>query len=212
MLREVAIKRITDGLGFRTDLATEAALRLQEAQRDMEMGKTLPWFLIEEDAELTLTEGVATVAIEEDFIREVDWQPMRYTDPSDPDFKPKKVGKRTFEDAQEAYGEHSAGAPQVYVLRSLTYQVFPIPDQEYTLIHSFYKKAALLTSNIENVWLKHAPEVLIGNAGVRLAMDLRDVEAVEIFKSMGNSAWQSLFNETIAREEANRRQRVGGGL
>ena len=49
MLRSVAIQRVSDGLGFRTGLDQLIILQLQEAQRDLEKGKTLPLFLLQEN-------------------------------------------------------------------------------------------------------------------------------------------------------------------
>lgn len=212
MDRDTAVARIQDGLGFRTDLAAKIILRLQESQRNLEQGKTLPWFLIIEDATLSLADRANTVTIETGFIREVDWQPMRFIDTSSGSAKPKKVPKRTFENAIDAYGDLQDGPPKVYVLRKSDYYFFPTADQAYTLYHSYYKKGDVLTTNIENVWLLNCPELLIGDAGARMAADLRDDFAVDLFGRMRDAAWQAVFNETIMREEAARRQQVGSGL
>ena len=191
---------------------TALFLRMQESQRNMEQGKTLPWFLIEEDNPLTLAIDTNTVALPEGFIREVDWQPMRYIDSTATTPTPRKVMKKTFEDALDAYGARLDGAPLVYVIRKEEFYFFPAADVEYTLYHSYYKAGDILDTNIENVWLEVVPELLIGDAGARMAADLRDDYAKGLFGEIRNAAWDSVFKETIMRGEAARRQAVGSGL
>ena len=73
--RSEAVRRINDGLGFRPDghsLEPKIILRLQEAQRDLELGKTLPRFLIREDQTVVLLAGAHTALLPSDFIREDD--------------------------------------------------------------------------------------------------------------------------------------------
>src|SRR5688572_18012393 len=84
MLRSTAVQRINDGLGFRADghsLESKIILRLQEAQRELEKGKTLPKFLILEDQTLTLLAGDHTIALPSNFIREDDENRIHYTPP-----------------------------------------------------------------------------------------------------------------------------------
>lgn len=214
MQRSAAVQRIQAGLGFRDDLQSQIVLRLQEAQRNFEQGNTLPWFLVEEDNQLTLAAGTQAVSLPTGFVRECDWfGPMRYYDATVSPAKPRKIPKKTFDAALAAYGDSEASGPKVYVLRKDSFYFFPVANQEYTLLHSYYKAAdPLQDDNDENVWLLHSPELLIGDAGRRIAMDLRDSNAVSIFTDMRDSAWRSVFNETIMREESARRQAVGGGL
>ena len=52
MTRGEAVLRLNDSVGFRLSGHDKEAMfinRLQEAQRDLEAGKTLPRFLIQED-------------------------------------------------------------------------------------------------------------------------------------------------------------------
>lgn len=209
MIRDVAVTRIQYGLGFRTDLADTIVLRMQESQRNLEQGKTLPWFL-QYDSTLALLDGVSTVSIETGFIREVEFYPMRYVDANTQQIL--KIRKVTFEDGLDAYSDAADASPKVYSVGATNYTFFPIPDANYTIYHTIYKKGVTLDTNNENVWLLNAPEVIIGDAGARIATDLRDADAVQLFKNMRDAAWQAVFNETIMREEAARKQSVGSGL
>lgn len=209
MLRSEAILRIQDGLGFRTDLVDKIISRLKEEQRSQEMGRTLPWFLIEEDATLTLAAAANTVALPANFLRPLDIEPMRYTVSGST--TPRYVTRKDFDKAISAYGSSDAAGPQVYALRTNSLYFFPTAAEEYTLTWSYYKHDVVLDTEIENLWLEHAPEVLIGGAGTRIALDARDKDAISIFSEMYKAASSSLFRETVAREEAAQKRRKGSG-
>ena len=61
----------------------------------------------------------------------------------------------------------------------------------------YYQKAVVLDTNVENLWLANASELLIGGAGLRIAMDLRNKSATELFDVMYKKARLAWFNETI---------------
>jgi hypothetical protein len=91
-------------------------------------------------------------------------------------------------------------APEVFVLRKDTIDFIATANTDYTIHFDYYKAADLLTSDIENAWLLYAPELLIGEAGVRIAADLRDADAVSLFNQMRNEGRQTLLNEIVADE------------
>lgn len=197
MERSEAVARIQQGLGFRTDLEDECAAALREAQRFYEKGKTLPWFL-RTTTTLSVLEATRAVEIPERFIRETE-RPVIYTDDEGIEIR---IKKRDYMHAWEAYRLEEAGAPEVYVLTRGELHFFPLPDADYTVTFPFYQAAEVLDSNIENTWLEEIPELLIGEAGYRLAADLQDAAGVKLFDSMRKQAWDSIFRETLAREEA----------
>lgn len=195
MLRDVAVTRIQDGLGFRSDLSDKIILRMQESQRDLERGKTLPRFLLVEDATLSLVANTNLITLPTDFLRRAD-QSITYTNtllsPS-----VRTVPWRSFDEANSQWGDADASGPQAAVLRAATIRIFPTADRDYSLVWSYYKKAEVLTSNLENEWLANAPELLIGDAGMRMAKDLRNQTAVALFKDMYSQARQTWFAETV---------------
>src|SRR5215475_8223844 len=72
MDRATAVVKINDAIGFRPPghaLQPKIILRLQEAQRDLESGKTLPRFLLLEDQTFTLPLGEHAVNLPTGFIR-----------------------------------------------------------------------------------------------------------------------------------------------
>lgn len=202
MLRDVAVTRITDGLGFRSNLAAKAILRLQEAQRDLESGKTLPKFLLVEDDPFTLLEGDHTVPLPPDFLRESDDEGMRYTVAGES--KPTFVHRKPYNDALLAYETSldTPSGPKIYVIRRDTIDFIITADQDYDLTWSYYQKADVLDTDIENAWLEHSPDWLIGEAGWRLAMDLRDQQGIQVFEALRKSGRAATLAEIFAAEEA----------
>lgn len=205
--RADARSRIQRGLGFRSDLSDEINDAILEAQDELEGRATLPWFLIEEDATMATVADTATIALPTDFIRETE-DPFRFTDS---DGEARVIEKREFEAAQRAYpgATTESDYPFVYALRLNTFHFFPTPDAAYTITYSYYKKATQLTSDINNVWLANVPNLIVGRAGLILARDLRDPDAVGIFTRMADK-WQDWLAREIAnREVANFPQQLG---
>src|SRR3982751_3369172 len=69
MLRSEAIGIIKRGLGFRQTQDAAIVAALQQAQRDLEHGKTLPNWMLEVDSPIAVTANVSTVATPSLFLR-----------------------------------------------------------------------------------------------------------------------------------------------
>lgn len=211
MLRSVAITRINDGLGFfaaGNSLESKIALRLQEAQRDLEKGKTLPKFLLQENQTLTLSSAAHTATLPTGFLRESDENRLHFYPTTST--RPIFLTRKYFQDATEARTETLEDSPDpvepvppsVYVIRRSTVDFITTADTTYTLYWDYYKAADVLSSDIENAWLENAPEWLIGEAGLRIAMDLRDKDAVELFSELAKRGRAACFGEDLAAELA----------
>lgn len=205
MLRSDAVQRINRALGFRPSgnpLEATIILALQEAQRDLERGKTLPKFLLQEGASFTLLAGEYTVPLPSGFIRVSDDTPIS-TFPPEVQFFP-----------------ITSGESSVYVIQNSVINFIVPATQDYTLYWDYYKAADALTSDIENAWLVSdpttprlgAPEWLIGEAGLRIAMDLGNQNAIGIFTSMRQAGRAACFGEIIVFEEASGPYQMGANL
>lgn len=221
MDRDTAVARVNDAIGFRPsghDLTARIILRFQEAQRNLEKGKTLPRFLLVEDETLTLTEGDSTAALPAGFLRVFDEEGLRFT-PEDSDF-PVFLEQRFYRAAVEAnfrvdssvITQTEAVAPSIYIIRSDVVDFITTADTTYTLTWSYYKAADTLETNIENAWLEFAPEWLIGEAGLRIAMSLGDKKAVEEFTFLRDSGRAAVFGEEILQETAGGMIQMGRNL
>lgn len=207
MLRSVAVTRIQDGLGFATRQSDKIILRLQEAQRELERGKTLPRFLLQEQETLTLPIGVNYIAVPDGFLRLHDENPLHFFSTGSTKATFITV-TRSYDDALKAIYTGTSRPPRVAALRYLksiakyALDFVNNADTTYTIYWSYYKAAALLTTEIENEWLANGPEWLIGEAGWRMAMDARDKEGAAIFDAMRKTGRAAIFGETVAFEES----------
>lgn len=207
MTRTEAIARIHRGLGFRTGLDSVIIDALREAQRDLENGKTLPPFLLQESAVLNLLVGTNTVALPTRFIRvEVDphFTPLNEESPTF------LVAKSSYEDALAAYASEPSGGPAIYVVRRRlgVLDFIVTADRNYTLTWSYYRGAESLAADVENDWLANfngrenpGADWLMGRAGYIVAKDLRDKDAMATFDDMATRGRAALLGEIIAQED-----------
>ena len=209
MTRDEAIAEIQWHLGNRSDLFDQIVLALQRAQRQLELGRTLPWFLKEEDATLSLPVGGADVAFPTGFLREEQDEAFHYTGTRGMVYLEKvnlDIGNKRFADT-------SNGRPRAYAIREAGWKFWPLRDVAYDLTYTFYKTAGMLASNVtDNAWLVNAPEALIGKAGAIVAAVIAHDRAKALFEEMFLTAFAEVIAENELRERENKPLYVGGRL
>lgn len=212
MLRSEAITEIKVGLGFRQTHDATIVRALKESQRILELGHTLPSFLITYDESIAVTANNPIITLPERFIRLHDDYDLYYTNS---DSARVFIPRRNYTEAYQAYvasGEEddsvdspSSSYPQVVVLKGKTEMILiPTPTISFTASLTFYQGAALLDTDIENAWLANAPDVLIGMAGMRVAAILRDKGAYAQFAQRANLGGKSLMGDIVEDELAGR--------
>lgn len=214
MLRSEAIAIIKRGTGFRPTQDGTIIAALQAQQRMLEHGKTLPNWLLTFDAPITVTAGSNTIALPARFLRFHDDYEMYYTNASGARvFLPRKQYTEAYQ-AYVANGEADDSAiipsppntyPKVVVLYSKTTGiVVPTPSVSFTAYATCYIGAAVLDSEIENAWLANAPDYLVGLAGVQVAGQLRDKDALAAFSTMAKQGIASYLGDVVEDELAGR--------
>lgn len=207
MTRNEAIAEIQWHLGNRSDLFDQIVLALQRAQRQLELGRTLPWFLKEQDASLELPVGSADVAFPTGFLREEQDEAFHYTGTNGAVYLEKvglDIGNRRFLTTD-------SGKPRAYGIREAEWKFWPARDIEYTLTYTYYKTAGALTSDVTtNAWLVNAPETLIGKAGGIIAAVIAHDRAKALFDEMFLTAFAEVIAENEMRERENRPLYMGG--
>ena len=215
MQRIKASARIQRALGFRSDLATPIVEELQDAQRKFEQGIILPsggtyfpWFLTTEISSIYTTINEERVAIPDDFIQEVEEDALwYYNSVNDPAWI--LLNKDDLDFLRNS--DLGTGAPQSYALDASYFRIFPTPDAAYQMKMMYIGKDATLDDDTtENKWLKNAPELLMGEAGMVIAAAARDKDAIAIFQQMRTEAVNRLFIQTEARKHENRTYAMGG--
>jgi hypothetical protein len=212
VLRDAAVVRIQRGLGFRTDQVDNIVEALQEAQRLLERGRTLPYFLLEEDQDIAVVADERSVALPERFLREHPEERMHFYDSAG---ALRFLEKMDFDYIHPSFVDEDSGQPTAYVLRKNTLEIFPLPDADYTLVWSYYKGAESLATNLENAWLEEeygAPEVLIGRAGMIVAADLTNATAFAKFQAMFNEAFVGMIADGVQRDQENNPLYMNGRL
>lgn len=218
LTREMAVTRINDALGFRiagNPIEPKILLRLQEAQRDLEKGKTLPKFMLREDQTLTVLQGEHTALLPTDFVREDDENRLHFT-PSESNF-PLTLRPMRYNDAVRFMESRTpntdpvrAVPPQVYVIRNSTIDFIVPSDITYTFTWNYYGAEPTLDAVANNGWIENAFEWLVGEAGYRMAADLRDGDAVMLFDKMRTMGRAAVFADIIADEDAQGPYIMGG--
>jgi hypothetical protein len=204
MNRDTAVIRIQDGLGFATRQTDKIILRLQEAQRELEMGKSLPRFLVQEDQTLTIAAGTNYAVLPTNFLRVDDsYQPFYRAVGNDlPTYL--TIKRYETEARQANFSGESSDNPTVMVLRKFVAEFINPVTTTLNVTWQYFKRASVLTGNIENEWLADtgAPEWLIGEAGYRMAKNLRDKDAMADFDDMRKTARAAVLGEIIEHEES----------
>ena len=222
-----AVAQIQQGIGFRTDLATQILAALNFAQDEHEQaGFTLPEFL-KTSTTLSTATGSTTLLIPSDFIKEVASLegPLRYpTTATSRAFYATKTGRvvgdsfflgRLVVDGSTVTSdlEVASGFPQAYALQQTNILVWPIPDAVYNLTFRYYRHDSdIANDSTTNNWLTYHPWVLISEAGWKIAADLQNNAAMQKFSQIGSAANRNLLSSVIEREIAGRRFYLGGRL
>lgn len=209
MLRSEIINLVAGRLGNRSGLDSQITSELVLAQVKLEKAPTLPWFLLTESTLLSTVKDVRTLATPAGFLREFEEISLRLTSSNGEEHQ---LVKQEYENLAGDSFLASSGRPTHYDLVGGFWQFFPKPNAVYSLRSFYYAAATTLEGgeDPENSWLEHAPDVMIGMAGMALALYLRDPEGVKLFAGDYALALQRMHNETTARREAAHLAQMGG--
>lgn len=220
MILSEAMTLMSVHLGFRTvnsEFQGKVVAALDWAQKQLERGPRYPWFLISEESTIQTETGEQRLPLPDDFLHEVEGSAMYYV-PTDTSLA--KVELRKFEDdyLESIYprGEDgSRGSPKAYSRMGNYFLIWPVPDSEYDIEMKYYEHDATIASlavDGENKWLKYAPDTIIGKAGGYLATGLRDMVALQAFRTMESEGRTVLTTEDTLQEVENRELLMGGDV
>ena len=208
MTRDEAIAMMKLQLGFRTDQTENIITCLQQGQIDLEQAATKPWFLLSERATILTSADDPRVQLPTDFLLEHEEDGLTYLPGNSGD--PVELVKENLDQLKQVY-KLTEGAPEAYALDGLYFRIFPIPDDLYTLEMYYYRTDEVLTTNVENKWLKHAPFLLMGKAGRLLSEGpLRDPIATRVFTEWEAKGLIQLYRQNEARKHTNTSMQIGG--
>lgn len=210
MLRSVAVSRIQRRLGFRSDLESVIIDELQHAQVTLEeeYRESPPWFLLEEISSASTEADEERLPLPTDFLQEYDHgDGALYVYDSSEDDPWIELPKGLYKGLKGYYV--TSGRPKAYSLLGSYFRLHPTPDAVYSMKLLYYKRGVVLDSDVENVWLQHAPDVLINLAGTALATSIRDQGAFGWFSAQYEKARAAMHRASVARASTNRRMIKG---
>lgn len=210
MTRDQAVAQMQMILGFRSDKASELRTQLMYAQQNLESQEFLPWFLRSEVAYTTTTIDESRLALPDDFIREDEDEALFLYDADAEEDEQWTALEKADTDTLRSVYQSTTGAPEAYSITPDYFRIMPIADEEYTIKLVYYAKDTVLSNDVENKWLKHASDWLMGAAGQPIAAGLRDTAALNIFRDMEARGRAAMIKASTAREAENRRYVMGG--
>lgn len=208
MLRSTAVSLIAQRLGNRTDLDARIITEMQLVQSTLEEDPTiLPWFLITPIARIECRAGDDRLPLPTNFIMEHEHGSFwRYDSTAEDKWIEMKKG--TMDRLKEEYT--GSGPPERYTLVGNTFRLFPTPDIVYEFRMLYHSRDEVLTSDIENRWLRYAPELIISETGKVISSYIEQTNAFKLFKESASNAKARLLAMNIARNMANRDLFIGG--
>lgn len=211
MIKSKILTAIRQRLGNRTDSGIDTLIdsELDFAQYELERGPYQPWFLLSEDSTASTTALEPRLQLPSDFLAEYEEGALYYRDSDSID---NEMVKDDLDNLKNTYKEEAAGEPERYAIVGDYYYLFPTPLTTYTMLMKYYQSNTLPSdtlSTAENLWMKHAADLLTSMAGARVAAYLKDTEAAALFEADRVRAATRLYTVHVAREEANRSRYMG---
>jgi hypothetical protein len=214
MLRDTAVDLIMKRLGNRTgaDLQQDVINELVTAQADvLEADPIVPWFLLSEESNAQTTVGDERVELPADFIMPWEYGFLyRYDAALDDPY---------IEMSRDDWGHikmvnNFSGIPTHYDISGNYIFMRPVADAIYPLRMRYMARGASLAgaygdaANIENVWLKHAADWLMGTAGAVIAdqYEFMKPEIVKKFTLQAARGRETVRIRNVALEESNKEQ------
>lgn len=217
MLKSQAISQIKRRLGFRSDLDAEILEELRNAQERFEnfgvpLGGSsfIPQFLMTEIADISTENNEERVRVPTDILVEDEAGALwRFDSGAEVGKEWTELVKMDFDTMRREFP--GKGPPQVYTADGLYFRLGPVPDGSYRLRMRYLAKDAVLeAADTENKWLKNAPQLLIGEAGVAIAVSTGYAAAASYFEMMRKEAAIALWGREETKFHVNRRYVMGG--
>jgi hypothetical protein len=207
MTRNEAVAIVKQQLGFRTNLDETIVTNMQLAQKQLEMGPTLPWFLLSEYSTISTSASEPRLPLPTDFLRMHEESDVLLLNEEDDEVVLVKDVESVL---RGNYFNADAAQPEAYAIVGNNLVLFPTPDASYYVKLRYYQRDVTLSSNVTNGFLTWCPYVLIGKAGGLVASALRDSAAQGIFRGLENEGRLALAAMETARQESGGTPQMGG--
>lgn len=203
MQRDEAVTIVARRLGNRTDLNSAIIAEMQLAQSTFEHhwpSDTYPWFLLTESASTSTNTDDERVQLPSDFIQEVEEAALWIQQDDGSYLEMCKYDLDTLRRAEPA-----SGRPRKYAVLGQYIHFWPVPDSTYAIKMIYVAEDTVLDSNVENKWLKYAPELLIAATGLRMAAYVQNKIVMDLFLQQQGELIRTLVHDSLDRSLTNRR-------
>lgn len=187
-----------------SNLQVEIISEVVHAQRKLEEGPTLPWFLREE-ATTTASASTGKFSLDDtgySIIRLQDDKPVAYQDPAGKALENVEVYAEA--ELKILHGRYpgTAEVPRGWFLDDKDVVVRPIPTQSINYVLRFYHHDTEPVLGEATLWTANFPDLIMNMAGFEIAWSLRDNEATTRFETNLARARDKFVKAVEAREQA----------
>lgn len=199
MVRDDAVATIAQRLGNRTDLNNRILNELRLAQNVLEGREPRPWFL-QKLVKVTAEPDDDMVSLTSDFLIEAEEGGIV---PIVDGERKTELWKGDYEELAAAY-PGTCDIPKAYAIVSSRLVFFPKFTETFQYMFLYYGRANQLAQNVENVWLREAPELMVSLTASRMAgLHLQSPRLAEKFERIAAEEWDKLVRQTESRKLVN---------
>lgn len=204
-------RRLRRGAASGSNFETEIVGELVHAQRKLEEGPTLPWFLklttiVEIDANAEIVPFADTGS---SVIRLQDDKALAYIDPEGADPEPIEVPQQSELAILHARNPGTGEVPREFYVEDAACIVRPIPTQALQYKLRFYRRDTAPVLEASTLWMINFPDLIMNMAGAELAWSLRDEVALKRFTDDLATARNRYIKAVAAREDADQNHIMG---
>lgn len=196
-----------------TYLAAQALTEFALIQERLEGGAFMPWFLLTDEVPLITVANDRTVTLPAPFLREYEDFPLyRYDATAASPYT--RMQKDEFDVLESQYSSSSADIPAAYSLDGGVLNLFPTPNDAYTLRWQYYAKQPTTDAgggtDLTNAWTINASDLLVAELGSIIAGHYkRDQALAAAFQQDIVRAYNRLVAFDEARKQAAKDAHMG---
>ena len=221
MLRDTAVDIIMQRLGNRkdTDLRDDIINEMVFVQESiLEGGPFYPWFLVTEESYIDTTPGDERVAVPSDFLHEWEDSVLYRFDATATGAQNPWIPleRDDWDTIRQELTTVDGGVPTKYDISGDYFMLADTPDDAYSVRMRYFAADESLAgtygdaANIENKWLKHAPDWFIGEVGLIIGNQYLQSDVMDkVFGLQLQRGRKRVYDKDVSMAESNKMRSMG---
>lgn len=208
MVRDQLVKVLAWRLGNRKDMEERIIAEMDLAQElTLEQHTWRPWFLAKDLEGVSLAAGESSFALPADFLDEVEDAVLWLVEPETGGYI--ECHKEGVEDLRRFIP--TTGRPYAYAVDKGFVKLSQAVPAALNVSWQYMAKDVLMSAaNVETLWLKHAPDLVLAVIGAEIAgKHLQNPNLARAFQADVGQAWQRLQALDTAKREINQQRYLG---